>query len=105
MTYRHLRLFLQFLVTERKNGPAARAIKVSCMKGFFTFLYLEEKINHQIADRLFKPNMEQKLPVYLSQEECARFLDVIRDESRHSIRVSTIILVFLYTGIRLTELI
>jgi integrase/recombinase XerD len=104
VTYHHLRAFLHYLIEERKNSARARAVKVSCMKGFFKYLYLEEQIPRPIGDRLIKPKFDQKLPVYLTVEECHRFINLIREESRHSIRNSTIILVFLYTGIRITEL-
>jgi site-specific recombinase XerD len=104
VTYHHLRAFLHYLIEERNNSARARAVKVSCMKGFFKYLYLEEHIGRPIGDRLIKPKFDQKLPVYLTTEECQRFINIIREESLHSIRNSTIILVLLYTGIRITEL-
>lgn len=104
VTYHHLRAFLHYLIEERKNSAQARAVKVSCMKGFFKYLYLEEHIDRPIGERLIKPKIDQKLPDYLTPEECYRFISIIREESRHSIRNSTIILVLLYSGIRITEL-
>lgn len=104
VTYPHLRAFLHYLADERKNSPRARAMKIATMKGFFHYLYLEEYISKPIGDRLIKPKVDQPLPDTLTPEECERFIQIIRRESRHSIRDSTIILTFLYAGIRLTEL-
>jgi integrase/recombinase XerD len=104
VTYPHLRDFIHYIATEFKNGPSTRAGKVSDLKGFFSYLYLEEVIDRPIADRLIKPKLVKKLPVYLTVEECRRFIDVIRKNSDHANRDCTIILTFLYTGMRISEL-
>lgn len=104
VTYRELRHFLQYLVEDRKNSATARARKVSSMKGLFSFLHQEGDIQQDPSLRVRKPKLERKLPVFLSQEECQRFIQVLHEHSLHQRRDVTIVLLFLYTGIRLTEL-
>jgi integrase/recombinase XerD len=81
VTYHHLRDYIHYTAIELKNGPSSRAGKVSNMKGFFTYLYLEEVIDRPIADRLIKPKLVNNLPVYLTTEECRCFIEVIRNKS------------------------
>lgn len=102
--YLDLRHFLHYLQEERQNSATARARKISSIKGFFSFMHEEEFINQNPALRLKKPKLERKLPVYLSKEDCQRFIRVIEQKSNQQIRDVTIILLFLYTGIRMSEL-
>lgn len=104
ISYRELRRFLHYLEEERKNSATARARKVSAMKGMFSFLHQEDHIKLNPALRLSKPKLEKRLPLFLSQEDCQRFIQVLQDQSLHHCRDVTIVLFFLYTGIRLTEL-
>ncbi len=104
VTYRHLREFLKYTIEQRNNGGRSRAIKIASMRGFFKHLYLEEILAKPIADRLITPKRDQKIPVYLTIEECNRFVNIVKEKSVHSVRDSTIILTFLYSGIRMTEL-
>lgn len=104
VTYRDLRQFLHHLQEARNNSPASRARKISTLRGFFTFLCDEQLIDENPTLRLKKPKLEKKLPVYLSLEDCERFIQVLKDESPHQLRDVTIISLFLYTGIRLSEL-
>jgi len=104
VTYRDLRHFLQYLEEERHNSATARARKVSSMKGLFSFLHQEGDIQQDPSIRVRKPKLEKKLPVFLSQEDCQRFIQVLQEHSLHNRRDVTIVLLFLYTGIRLTEL-
>jgi len=104
VTYRELRHFLHYLEEERKNSATARARKISAMKGMFTFLHQEDHIKQNPSLRLRKPKLERRLPVFLTQEECRRFIQVLQEQSPHHCRDVAIVLLFLYTGIRLTEL-
>jgi site-specific recombinase XerD len=103
--YRELRYFLHYLQEERRNSATTRARKVSSLKGFFTFLHEEGYLSHNPALRLRKPKLEKKLPFYLSLEDCQHFIQVLKEHSKHQARDVTIMYLFLYTGIRLTELI
>ncbi|WP_052947390.1 tyrosine-type recombinase/integrase [Aneurinibacillus tyrosinisolvens] len=104
VTYRDLRHFLHHLQHVRHNSATARARKVSSVKGFFSFLYEEGLIDSNPSIRLRKPKLEKRLPVYLSEDDCRRFIQVIQEHSHQRQRDLPIILLFLYTGIRLSEL-
>jgi integrase/recombinase XerD len=101
---RDLRHFMHYLQEERQNSATARARKVSSMKGFFSFLHEETILKENPSFRLRKPKLEKKLPLYLSQEECQRFIQVLQEHSPNQQRDITAVFLFLYTGIRLTEL-
>jgi integrase/recombinase XerD len=104
ITYRDLRYFLHYIQEERNNSATARARKMASIRGFFTFLFQEKMIKENPSIHLKKPKLEKKLPVYLTIEECQRFIEVIREKSKNAERNVTIISLFLYTGIRLSEL-
>ncbi|MTI80454.1 MAG: hypothetical protein FH758_06145 [Firmicutes bacterium] len=57
------------------------------------------------ALKLAKPKLGRRLPVYLTMDECKRFLQVVKDNCTHSIRNTTIIMLFLFTGMRISELV
>lgn len=102
--YRDLRRFLQYLEEERGNSATARARKVSSVKGLFSFLHQEGHIPQDPAQRMKKPKLERRLPLYLSKEDCQRFIQVLQEHSPHQRRDVMIVLLFLSTGIRLAEL-
>jgi integrase/recombinase XerD len=104
VTHHDLRHFLFHLQQVRKNSATARARKVSSIKGFFRYLYEEGYISSNPSLRVSKPKLEKKLPFYLTQEDCLRFIQVVHEQSRQKERDLTIILMFLYTGMRLSEL-
>lgn len=104
VTYKDLRHYLYFLQNERKNSAKTRSRSISSVRGLFSFLFEEELIEKNPSLRLKKPKLEQKLPFFLSQDECELFLDSIKQGSRQPIRDLTIVYLFLFTGIRMSEL-
>ncbi|WP_090792770.1 tyrosine-type recombinase/integrase [Paenibacillus sp. GP183] len=74
------------------------------IRGFFSFLFEETLIPENPTIHLKKPKLEKKLPIYLTVEECHRFIDIVRRNSINRERNVTIIALFLYTGMRLSEL-
>lgn len=104
VSHHHLRDFLHQLTEKKKVSASTRSGRVTIIKAFFSYLYLEGIIDKPIAERLVRPKREKKLPVYLTLKECQRFIEIIQERSKDRIRDQCIILTFLYTGIRLSEL-
>ncbi|WP_304541986.1 tyrosine-type recombinase/integrase [Desulforamulus aquiferis] len=100
-----LRKYLLYLEDERENSPTTRAHKISTLRSFFTYLVSESYIDQNPALKLSKPKCSKTLPVYLTPEECGRFLQVVDNNLPNALRDITIIKLFLFTGIRAGELI
>ncbi|MDO7786873.1 site-specific tyrosine recombinase/integron integrase [Desulforamulus aquiferis] len=98
-----LRRYLLFLEDKRANGPALRSRRVSSLRTFFNYLVSEGYLDNNPALRLGKPKKEKKIPVYLTVEECERFISVISTSCTHSLRNTTIIKLLVSTGMRVSE--
>lgn len=95
--------FLAYLQNSRSNNNATRARKVSCLRSFFTYLYKKVKlIDNDIVEDLDKPKIEPKLPIFLNEKEARVLINSVR--GRNIIRNQCIIILFLNTGMRLSEL-
>lgn len=99
-----LYMFTTFITVERKNGPAARARKISALKGFFKYLNNKAKIlTSNPTLELESPRMQKRNPVYLTLDESKVLLSV--PKGRNQLRDYCIIVLFLNCGLRLSELI
>ena len=62
--------YLLYTATVLKNGNAARARKLSAIKGFYKFLaHKEHAISENPAQHIDAPNVKHALPKFLSLEE------------------------------------
>ena len=96
--------YLYYLKSERGNEAAARARKLSCVKGFFRFMV--SKVNRMQIDPaqdVAVPSVRQALPKYLSLEESIELLKNVQSDFYE--RDFCIITLFLNCGMRLTELV
>lgn len=100
--------FLLYTGNVRQNMWAAKARKLSAIKGLFKFLtvkrgYLEE---NPAAD-IEAPKRKKTLPKFLSLEESRLLLDAVRNdaESKSRLRDLCMITLFLNCGMRLSELV
>ncbi len=100
--------FLIFLQHSRNNRPASRMRKISALRSFFH--YMCEK-NHYISDNptrdIDAPKKGKTLPKFMTLEECLRLLETVRADnvSKTVERDYSIIVLFLNTGMRLSELV
>ncbi len=96
--------FLHFVTSQRDNNPAARARKLSGIKGFFKYLCNKRKlIEVNPTDDIDSPAQKKRLPKYLSLNDSMKLLQNI--DSDFYERDFCIIMLFLNCGMRLSELI
>lgn len=99
--------FLSYLTNTYHSKAATRARKASSIRVFFN--YLSQKANlieFNPAQNLETPNLDKRLPKYLSLEDSKRLLNVAgSDDNRNNKRDYAIITLFLNCGMRLSELV
>lgn len=99
----HIKAFQIYLVDEKKNQAISRRKKMSALKMFFRFLQSLEKIEKDLFVHVEPIKIGRKIPIYFTFGDCEKILGKI--EKRNNIRNKTIILLFLNTGMRLSELV
>ena len=108
VTQKNIIQYLMFAGKDRKNSPTTRMRKLSALKSFFKYAHVKEHIIsvNPTAD-VDAPKKSATLPKYLSVEEAVRLLDAIKSdkESKTRIRDYAIVVLFLNTGMRLSELV
>jgi len=96
------RYFVHLYYEKIDNNSVAR--KISCFKSFERFLKSKEVT---VSLKLKRPQVDKKLPVYLSIDEIFFLLDTVKDRdlpSKRPIRDKTIFELLYATGIRCSEL-
>jgi integrase/recombinase XerD len=111
-----LRQFLSFLlqsdaadrrVPARYSGKltlSTVATYVSYTKAFFSWCYQEEFIEKDPAARLKKPKVPEKVVAAFTQEQVDKILEVCEVSTYNGFRNYVIVMVFLDTGMRVSEL-
>ncbi len=112
LTIDHLKLvklndlhkFLSFTKNKLNNSDCARARKVACLRSFFKYLSVTEKlIDINPAAELESPKLTRKLPKYLNLEESQGLLSSVN--GNYSERDFAILTIFLNCGLRISELV
>lgn len=98
--------YLLYSATEKRNGNARRARKLSAIKGLYKFLASKEK---SIADNPAKdidaPSVKQALPKFLSEDESRKLLQTVKEfGGKNEKRDFAILALFLNCGMRVSEL-
>ena len=99
--------FLMYTGNVRKNLWAAKARKLSAIKGFYKYLTVKRSLlEENPAANIESPKAKKALPKFLSLEESLHLLDTVRSDtrSRNTVRDYTIITLFLNCGMRVSEL-
>jgi integrase/recombinase XerD len=86
--------YKNYIVTEKKYSKASQYLAMKALKLYYKFKNIE------IPPNLIPPRRSQKMPVYLNQRDAGILLN-----GASSIRDRAIISVFLYTGLRVSELV
>ncbi len=96
--------FLFYATRERDNSAAARARKLSSIKGFFRYLTSKTgTLQNNPTDDIEAPAQKKRLPKYLSLDESKELLNSI--DSDCPCRNYFILSLFLNCGMRLSELV
>ena len=98
-----------FFVTEAKaNSNAAKARKLSSIKGFYKYLVAKRRyFEDNPAVNIESPKQKKSLPKYLTLEESLNLLETVKNdkESKSVSRDYAIITLFLNCGMRVSELV
>lgn len=100
--------FMTYSSLKRGNKPAARARKLSAIKGFYKYLTVTRRyFNENPAKDIETPHTKPALPKFLTLEESLSLLEAIdSDESSNTRqRDYAMVTLFLNCGIRLSELV
>jgi site-specific recombinase XerD len=103
---KHLNKFMTYLKDERNNTVYARTRKIATLKAYFSYLQnIERLITVNPTFELRSPKKGKRLPIYLTLEECKMLLQSLKRYDNNYQRDYCIIVLFLQTGMRLSELI
>ena len=83
---------------------SSQARKLTAVKSFHKFLFLEKYVDNNIANFISYPKVEKKLPVVLSVLEMDMLLDSLKLETDEDIRNTTMIHLTYSSGLRVSEL-
>ena len=100
--------FLMYADGTRKNLAAAKARKLSALKGFFKYLHVKRMmIDENPVINIESPKQKESLPKFLSIEESLLLLEAVKNDrdSKSRVRDFAIITLFLNCGMRVSELV
>lgn len=102
-----LHSYISYRDNERDNSSTTRARKISSLRTFYKYLTTVSKtLDENPTLELETPKMKKRNPVYLTLDESKILLNSIAQEKNLFMRLRdfAIVLVFLTTGLRLSEL-
>lgn len=94
--------FLLFCEIHRFNSSTTQLRKVSCIRGFFKYLYEQRIIDTDPAVTLQGFTVEKKTLIYLADDEIATLIKTV--SRRNKTRNIAIVSLIVSTGIKLTEI-
>ena len=96
-----------FVRTQMTDGLSPRSVArlVACVRGFYKFVAVEQKLPHNPADDLRAPRAWAALPKFLGMEEVDRLLAQPDTSTPRGLRDKALIEVLYATGLRVSELI
>ena len=99
----------RFLLAMKRNGLAAstRARRIYALRSLWDFLEKSEIVDANPCRKVSAPKSGEKIPEYLTPDECQALLDATSDQYYHSLvtRDRTALAILIYTGLRRHELI
>jgi integrase/recombinase XerD len=101
---RDLEAFVRAQMTEGLS-PRSVARLVACVRGFYKFVAVEQKLPNNPADDLRAPRAWAALPKFLGMEEVDRLLAQPDTSAPRGLRDKALIEVLYATGLRVSELI
>jgi len=102
-----IRAYLDFLTLEKGNSNITRRRKLAAIKSFFNYLVDNEELKVNPAAGVRSPKAGDKKPVYLTDAECLELIKAVGKTAKRKVRDRdiAIIILFLHTGLRVSELI
>lgn len=102
VTPNHVRIFL--LVLRERIKPSSVHDYYGCVNRFFNWLMGEEILEHSPMAKMHPPRVPKQVIQPFSQDDIRRMLVVFGEDNFRGYRNTAIILTFLDTGLRLSEL-
>ncbi|MCK9615156.1 MAG: tyrosine recombinase XerC [Candidatus Omnitrophica bacterium] len=99
-----LRKFLS-LLSERNLNKRTVSRKISTLKSFFKFMVREAEIKSNPANSLIYPRLDKNLPVFLTEEQVVKIINLPKENSILSLRDKSILEALYSTGARVSELV
>lgn len=99
-----VRQFNQHLQTERGVGARALARKISCLRTYFSFACARELYSKNPMQTICNPKMATTLPYHLNENMLQQLLTTPDQSTELGYRDFVVLLVFSYSGVRLSEL-
>lgn len=99
--------YLRYITDDRQNKSVTQARKLSAIRSFYKYLTVQShSFEENPAKDIENPVYRNKLPKYLSYEECVKLLTAVKTDeaSKTRERDFCILTLFLNCGIRLSEL-
>lgn len=95
-----------FLQKISKNNRSARTIarKLSSIKAFYKYLFMNSMIPHDISHSIKSPKMPKTLPNFLRKKEALKLMTAPDLTTHDGLRDRLILELFYCTGIRISEL-
>ena len=108
ITQKNIIEYLIFIGQKRDNSPTTRMRKLSALRSFFKYAHVKERIiDVNPTVDVDAPKKAATLPKYLTVDEAVKLLQTVKNdkESKTRVRDYAIIVLFLNTGMRLSELV
>ena len=108
ITQKNIIEYLMFAGYQRDNSPTTRMRKLSALRSFFKYAHVKEHIiDVNPTSDVDAPKKAATLPKYLTVEESVKLIETVKNdkESKTRVRDYAIIVLFLNTGMRLSELV
>ncbi|EHR34457.1 tyrosine recombinase XerC [Helcococcus kunzii] len=102
-----LHSYISYRDTDRDNSTTTRARKISSLRTFYKYLNnISKKLDENPTLELETPKTKKRNPIYLTLDESKKLLNTISKEKNIFLRYRdfSIVLIFLTTGLRLSEL-
>ena len=100
--------FLMYAGFSLDNSSTTRSRKLSSLRSFFRYLHAKKHlIDKNPTVEIDTPKIKKALPKFLTYDECIQLLETVRadSDSKTLARDYCIIVLFLNTGLRLSELV
>ncbi|MFW5891594.1 MAG: tyrosine-type recombinase/integrase [Halanaerobiales bacterium] len=99
--------FLGDIILDKDNSPSTRNRKLYAIRSFFKYLVNYEYVNYNPTDTIESSKTEIRAePIYLHFEDAQKYIKTISEsESINKRRDLAIVKIFLYAGLRVSELV
>lgn len=98
-----LRSYLADLAARQKS-KATIARKLSCLRAFFKFLFVQKIYDYNPAEDLDNPKLDKKLPIFLTYEQVNHLFNLPDTSTLFGFRDRTIMELLYSSGLRVSEL-